>query len=240
MIKSFFKTEWGKLREMSFKDKRQYIWEYYRIQMFVAAIIIFIVGSLINIWFINPPKSEYLHFAWLYPHLPHYQLSSLEHELNPIVGNPDREEVVVISYVMSDNPEWNMAVSSRMFALLQIGAIDAFFVSGSEVEGLASEFFLQPVDDILHYAAQINPELHRLLYDRKKIVTFTQEISPGEHTPEMTHAMAISLLDAPLLVRLNFDTSELYLGMLGNARRPYELAKALEIMFDLNATEVAR
>jgi len=234
MIKQFFRTEWSKLREMSFRDKRQYIWEYYRIQMFAAGIVIFIVGSMINIWFINPPKSEYLHFAWLYPHLPAEQLDSLANSINPIVGNPEREQVVVVSYAMSDNPEWNMAMHTRFFALIQVGAIDSILVHGSEIEGLASEFFLQPVYDIIGYAAIINPELYQMIYDRKKIITFAQ----GEH-PEATHAMAISLRDAPLFTRLHFDTSELYLTMLSNASRPYELAKALEIIFDLNVPEVA-
>ena len=128
-----------------------------------------------------------------------------------------------------------MAVQSRFFALIQIGAIDAFFVYGTEVEGLASEFFLQPVYDILYYARQVNPELYQLLYDRQKVVTFTQEPTTGiTDAVEMTHTMAISLLDAPLLTRLNFDTSELYLAMLATARRPYELAKALEVIFDLS------
>ena len=228
MIKNFFRTEWAKLREMSFRDKRQYIWEYYKTHIIAFAVVVFLLGSFINIWFINPQKNEYLHFAWLYPAMPGGQLERLGQSLSVIVNDPDREEVIVFPYVTTDNHEFNMAVQTRFFALIQVGAIDAFFVFRSEIEHLASEHFIRPVTEVMEQVAILNPQLYRELADR--VLTTTFKLEDG---PYITDAMAICLSNAPLLEYVGIDTSELHLAVLGNAGRFYELAKALELMFDM-------
>lgn len=228
MIVNGLKSEIAKLRQMTFKEKRQYLWEYYRLQFFVTAMVLFVVGSLINIWFINPPKREYLHFAWLYPPVSVQRLGALEDSLSGIVYDPSREQIVVFSYVVTDNMEANMATQSRLFALIQVGDIDAFFVFGSEIELLASEFLLQPVHEVVAYAAAMNPELYQALEDRLKTVTFTLETT--NESTEVTDVMAISVEGSPLMEYLGFDTTDLHIAMLSTASRPYRLAQALEVL----------
>lgn len=228
MIKNFFNTELAKMKEMNFTEKRQYIWEYYRAHIIGFGIVAFIVGSLINVWFINPPKDEYLHFAWLYPNLPQAQFTALEQDLSAIVPDPDRQLVAVFSYALTDNPEANMALQTRFFALIQSGSVDALLVQESELVGVAEQMFLQPVTGLMEYVAARNPELYTKLSQRTTTITYQVD-----DEPPVTDIMAISLEGAPLFEYHNFPTQGLQIGMMLNANRFYEMAKALEFIFDM-------
>lgn len=231
---AFFRTEWGKLRVMSFRDKRQYIWEYYKVHIFIFAIVGFIIGSLINVWFINPPKRDYLYIAWLdLQFVSSAQLERLGHNLDIIVTDPDRYQVLATSYAMTDNPELNMALQSRFTALLSTGSIDVFLTPQEGVQELAVHGMIRPISFVMEEVYKINPELYAYLTDRLLILTFTSEGAEAY----MTEPMAISMADSPLFPYLEIDASDLYFAMVINSNKAYELAKSLEAIFGMR-TEV--
>ena len=227
MIAAFFKTEWAKLRGMSFRDKRQYIWEYYKLQIFIFAFAAFIVGSLINVWFINPPKREYLYVAWLSPQpILSTQIDRIGHALDVIVSDPGRYQVVVSSYSATDIPEIDMALRSRFAALLSTGSIDIFLTNREGMLGLAENSFIRPISPVMEEIQ--NPEFYTYLNSRILTITFAPEDSD-----QVTQPMAISLAGSPLFRYLEIDTTDLYLAMVINSGKFYEISKALEAIFGL-------
>jgi len=216
------KTEWGKLRSMSFAEKREYIWEYYKVHILFAVIGIFALGSLINIWFINPQRREYLYIAWLGPQFAsHAQMDALSYSLEPIVPNPERHVVQVTTYRASGHPDVDMAARTSFVARLATASLDVYL---STREGLAlvhERSEIRPIYPVLEEMYILNPYLYRLLNTQ----LLTLPSNGGQQT------MAISMAGSPLLTSLGFDTYDLYFAMVVNSNKNYQAAKALEIIF---------
>jgi len=227
-MKNFFRTEWAKLREMNFTDKRQYIWEYYKLHIFAFALVAFFVGSLVNSLFINPPKEEYLYIAWIGIPVHPQQLEMMGYELNTIVENPQRQHVMIADYTMTDNPQINMALNTRFFALLQIGSLDFFLTTREGVEDLATEGFLQPMGETMSALAYLNPSVYSQVAQRLVTISFT----PRDAEASRTDAMAISLAEIPFFESFYVHSENMYLSMVVNASRFEATAKALEVFFD--------
>jgi len=214
-IKNFFRTEWAKLREMTFREKRQYIWEYYKLHMFGFAFVAFIVGSLLNVWVFNPPRQDFLYIAWIGELIPTDRLQNLSEALEIIVENPDRQTVTVFSYSETGNFQMDQGLRTRFSAFLHQGAIDVFMLPRHEVEGGIWQEYLQPFTSVMEELLLLNPSLYARL----------------NLSLSCENEIALSLYGAPLLEYIGIDTSDLYLAMLINAHRFYEVARALEVMF---------
>ena len=229
MIRRFFRQESAKLKEMNFTEKRQYIWEYYKLHIIAAVIFLIFIGSVINNRIINPPMREYLYVAWQAHHVMPDQLAALSEDLSIIVENPDRYVVFVHSYVLTGEPQMDQALFTRFSGLLSLGQLHIIISSRYETEGNAMGRIIKPVHDFVAYLGELNPELKEEIESR--VVTFTFTV-PGVHEDtEVTDAMAISLAGAPLLEELGFITEDLYFNIVINADNYYEIAKALTVMF---------
>jgi len=213
-MKNFFKTEWAKLKEMTFREKRQYIWEYYKLHIIGLVFAAFIIGNVLNIWVFNPPKQEYLYVVWLGEQIAPQRLQDLGDRLETILDNPERQRIVVTSYAASPVPMENMAIGTRFIGNLQLGLLDMILVPEEGLEELVAEGFIRPVQELLQKLEYLNPPL----YD---------EI--GRHVP--TYAMAISVEGAPLLEELGIDSGGLYVAVVANTRKIYEIAKGLGVFF---------
>jgi len=226
-MKFFLKSEWAKLREMNFTDKRQYIWEYYKLHFLFAAIFIYILISLLNVWVFNPNKDYYLYIAWLGQRIPAVHLEQLSEILDEIVYDPNSQTVAVSSYAPSDHPEEHMAIQVRFIAMMQLNEFDAFLMHGQGVADSASEGFIRPVYSFLNYLEASAPQLYHEMRERVLYVTY----DPWDESPTATHAMAFSMAGVPLLEYVGIDTSDLYLSIVFSTERYYELTQALEVFF---------
>jgi len=228
MIKNFFRTEHAKLREMTFTEKRQYIWEYYKLHIFGFLIFAFLVGSLLNAWIFNPRPQEYLYVVWMSGRVSIEQLSTLSEELNVIVEDPEREIVAVASYALTGDIQIDSALRTRFIALFQIGSLDVFM---STREGLLEEIlpegFIQPVNEIMYELSNINPTLYAQLSERLLTVTFFE----GVEGLELKDFGAISMTGSPLLESVGINTNDLYLSMVITSSNYHRIAKALEVFF---------
>ncbi|MCL2285724.1 MAG: hypothetical protein FWC32_05090 [Firmicutes bacterium] len=230
-LKNFFATERAKLREMSFKDKRQYIWEYYKIHIIAFALIAFLVGSLINTWFINPPLRDYLYIAWFGAVVPSDMLNSIGDALAATVDNPEREQVTVMSYAITNNPSFDSGMQQRLIAMLQTGSIDLFFTPVHGVTEIAESGFSRPVHEVMGYLTAVCAALYQQVSEQ--LVTITFELDENIYTD----AMAISLADTPLFDYLDIDASNIYLVVVANTQNFDRIANALEVIFQWNPVE---
>jgi len=225
-MRNFFRTEAAKLKKMNFTDKRQYIWEYYKLQIFFLGLIIFFIGYVINVTLINPPKREYLYISWQAHWAPHEQLSALGDNLSAIVENPERYRVFVQSYVQTGEPQMDQALATRFFAMLQAGDLHAMVTTR---EGLAesAEFgLIKPIQPVLAELEALDPILYDYISSRALIITYTME--DGE---TFTDAMGICIGGAPLMDASGIISDNVYISVIINSIRHYELAKALVALF---------
>jgi len=227
-LKHFFATEGAKLREMTFQEKRSYIWMYYKIQIIAAVFLIFMFGSLINTWFINPPKQEYLYIAWLGEFAMPTTLDNLADKLSVIVTDPNRQAVAVTSYAETGDPQMDMALSARFFGRMQTESLDLVLLDYHELNGLASMGAFRPVRDIAQATAD-NPVLYQKITERMVTITYVCSVSDVE----ITEMIAISLTGVPFLENLGLSTEDLFLTMIFNSENIYETAKAMEVIFGM-------
>jgi len=228
-MREFFSTEIAKLREMNFTDKRQYIWEYYKLHMLFIGIFVFLGGSLINIWFINPPMREYLYIAWQADHVPAVALEDFSENLNIIVENQGRYRASVRSYVMTDNPQFNQAIVTRFHALLSVGDVHAVIATSQGMQENADFGLIRHPEELLAVIRDTNQQLYAIVSER--LLTITVEFE--DDIPPVTDTMAIDISGAPLLVELDLSTDDLYLGFVSNSRQVDGVARALAVIFGL-------
>ena len=64
-LKEKMRAEWAKIIEMKGKTRREYIWDYYKIPIIAFIIGSWMLGSLINDIWINPPPRANFTVAWM-------------------------------------------------------------------------------------------------------------------------------------------------------------------------------
>jgi len=233
-MRKWFRTEMDKLKQMNFTDKRQYIWEYYKLHLFFIGLILFFIGYLINVWFINPPKRDYVYIAWQAQAVHPEHLNTLEDRLSIILEVPERYRISVNSYVLVGEPQMDQALVTRFFAMLHVGDIHAIMASRNEMIGSAYGGIIRPIYPVLDALEELNPDLHDYIAKRVAVFTYSPEEDPAA---AVTSAMGISLNDAPLLRELGFFTEDLYLCLIINSSHYYELAKVLVELFRAGGVE---
>ena len=228
MIRKFFSTEAAKLKEMNFTDKRQYIWEYYKLHILFIGLGVIILGSLINIWFINPPQRDYLYIAWQAGPVHSGRLDEMGDKLSVIVYDQDRYRVSVRSYVLGDDPQINQAIVTRFHALLSVGDIHGIITTREGIQESADFGMIRSTAEVMDVLRESKPALYDKMTERLLTVTYSE----GEDEPEITDIMAIDISGAPLLEEIGFVMDDLYLGVIINSSRFDEIARALAVMFD--------
>lgn len=218
-FKKNFREEQAKFRKMNFEEKRWYLWEYYKFQIGGVILAIFILGS-ITYAILNPSPREYLYIAWDGVPIAGYRLNVFAEELSIIVENPERQAVFITDYTTGDNQQINDNMQMRFVAMLQLNAIDVLITTYDGVQTALdvepSRRVIRNVDSVLEYLYEINPEIQ--MNDRV-----------------LTHAgqlWAISLYGSPFLAQFDLDGGDVYFCVIANSRRPYEIAKALEVLLN--------
>lgn len=228
-LRNFARTEAGKLREMSFAEKRQYIWEYYKLHIAGLVIAIAVIGSMLNTLVFNPPRQEYVYFAWVGPFVTLQSLDDFVEELAVIVENPDRYEVRAGNYGMHDvDPQAIMGLQTRFVANLQFGSFDMFMVSTEEITDFAISGFILPILPLMEVVRTKNPVLYSVLRPRLVLLTFI----PEGYEDEQTVYMAIDLAGVGFLERIDIYTEGLFMSVAVNSHRFERVVRALEVIFD--------
>ncbi|MCL1863186.1 MAG: hypothetical protein FWF78_06450 [Defluviitaleaceae bacterium] len=218
MIKNYIKKEREKLREMTFAEKRWYIWEYYKLHIGGFILVAFLLGSFVYNR-LNPSPDEYIYIAWVGIEAFAHSLESASDELSIIVYNPERERAFITDYSSTSNSEMDMALQTRFMALLQMGNIDAFIAPREGIDAFAEQGFVRPLSDVLPYVE--NRQVLYAIHDRIILI---------EDMYANTHFLAVSLQGSPFFARHGIGADDIYLGVVANSQRFYAIAKALEVI----------
>ena len=167
-LKEKLKLEKEKLREMNFKQKMEYLWEYYKLPFFGILIGVAIIAALINTWFFDTSPKTVFFIAWSTGYATEETLEGIVEILEDHLEIDRQSERVEISSFVSfdDNPTMIMANMSRMAAMVAVGDIDAFILDPLMVADYSEVQYLKPLDDVLAEIRLIDPVTYSLIEDR--------------------------------------------------------------------------
>jgi len=226
-----YRMEIAKIREMTFKKKAEYIWEYYKIPIIAFVAILLMIGSLINIWFINPPATTTLLISWNASFAPDTAMTDLAAVLNyRIIDEKKNEKVEVISIWISEefgDPMMNMGNMQRLVAMVAAGSIDVFILNTELLEEYTEGGMIQPLEDILADVRARNPIVYNRIMDNT--VKLPHESEDGRITEKI---MGISVGDRPLLSDFTHFQQELFFAVVTNSSNLNNVAKALIVLFE--------
>jgi len=205
-LKVKFHAEIKKLREMTFKKKMEYIWDYYKLPIIGICAGLILIGSFINTRFINPPPESALFIAWSTGFTTDEQIDSLKAVLDEqIVNEGENKEVFISMFFETDFSPFNV---QRLMAMLAVGEIDLFVVGLPLMEDYAAQEFIQPLDNILAEIKKRDPMIYAHIEENIEYALYKS--GDGNLTER---AMGINVSGSPLLTKLGFYEQELIISI---------------------------
>jgi len=139
-----------KFKALTTQQKIGYIRDYYTIHIVatVATIAILIWG--LNHYIFNPPPSTFVNISFYGQFVPEELRSMFAEDLtNSLVAEGENYAVVVENFFTSGDPQFDMAVSQRMVALITARELDVFIVAPGRIEGFLETGFARVLSDML-------------------------------------------------------------------------------------------
>jgi len=205
-LREKLRAEKEKLREMTFKKKLEYIWDYYKYPIIGFCVGLILLGSFINTRYINPPPGSALFIAWSAGFATDEQIDKLKTVLDEqIVAENINKEVFISMFFDS---EFNPAGVQRLMAMLAAGEIDLFIVDPPLLEEYAAQTFIRPLDNMLAEIKTRNPTIYTLMEENIVYALFKSD--DGSITEQ---AMGINIGGSPLLTKLEFYEQELIISI---------------------------
>jgi hypothetical protein len=227
-MKFSLQDEIAKLKTLTFKEKLDHIWEYYKVPIFAFVLLLVIVGSMINAA-LNPRPDVELFIAWnsdrvITDNIEELSLILLEHlEFNPA------EQDVVISWfpVNPDDPQMQMASIQRMTAMLSIGGIELFVLNEDQLHSHVINGVVVPLEEMLNSIRAMNPTVYEIISERTVKVTYEDFY---ENTVE--NIMAIDITGAPMLHEIGFGEIDFMISLAVNATFTDHAKQAIIALFE--------
>jgi len=228
-FKEKMRLEIVKLREMSFKEKLEYIWEYYKYHIIGLIVAILIIVSVLNAWVFNPSPDSALFIAWSSGFATEEQFDIMTDLLRERIVDEDVNEEVIISqfFFYSDDPSINMGTIQRTAAMIAAGMIDLFIVDTDQMEEFAQVGYLRPLEDILEEIKSKNPEVYSRIEDNKVIATF--HFHDGR---TVEHVAGIMVGESPLFIKLGIFRQELFASVSITSENLENIVEALIVLFE--------
>jgi len=228
-VKEKIRMEIDKLREMTFKEKIEYIWEYYKYHIIGLAIFVFVLVSLLNFWVFNPNPDEALFISWNAGFATDEQIDDLTSFLEERLIDEDVNEKVVIAqyFYNSDDPTVFMANVQRTVAMIAAGVIDLFVLDMQLLEEYSDIGYLQPLDNILTEVRLKNPEVFSRI--EENIIYTLCDTGEGIKERRVT---GVKIGNSPLFSNLGMFEQELFLGVSITAGKMDNIVKTFIMFFE--------
>jgi len=228
-FKERVRIEIKKMREMPFKKKMEYIWDYYKIPIIATVAVLILLGSFINTRFINPPPNAALYVIWSAGYATDEQIGTLKETFEKKLIDEDANEIVIITtlFTMADDPTLGMANFQRLQAMLAAGEIDVFILGSQILHDYAEVGYLQPMESILAKIRVENPEVYKRIEEN-----IVRGLIENEDRNIAERIIGININESPLVNKINFYVQELYFGVSVTAGQIENAAAALIQLFE--------
>jgi len=227
------RSETEKLRELSFREKIEYIWSYYNYYIIGGIIAVIVIVSVT--YSCATRKDVVLSVAWSVGFLEQEEIDYLRDMLNErIVDNPSKETSEVSLFLSSGNdPTAEMAYINKLVAMLAAGAIDIFIVDMDTLISHSVSEFIKPMDIIIDIIRASDPDLYEIISNETIITVFGHE--EDYQRPELT---GIRLTDTPLMKELGYDiVVDTFFCMAISTQNYEKIAETLKLFFGRHANE---
>ena len=150
-IKEKLRIERKKIKEMSFKEKLDYIKTYYSFHIigFIASVAIIV--WILNHFILNPPPNTFINVSFYGPLVSHELQDALSDDLNLHIVDPDLENYVAVvdNFFFSGDPQMDMMITQRFMAMVSISDLDILIVSPDQKESLINFGLAMDLREIL-------------------------------------------------------------------------------------------
>jgi len=228
-LKEKLRIEIKKLREMTFKKKIEYIWDYYKLHIIITVAILLVIGGVINALVFNPSPRTVLFISWNTGVILDEQLTELSEALKErIIDEKSNETVAVASLLFVENdPMITMANTNRLVAMLAEGIIDVFILDANQLSEYTYNEFIQPVESLLAEVKSMDSEA----YNRIEEKTVYAPFKSGEN--KITERlMGINISGSSLIPNAYFYGEELFFCISDNSANTENIARALIAFFE--------
>jgi len=226
------RLEIAKLRTMSFKEKAEYIWEYYKLLLIGIGVFLLIIGSIINTMFINPPAQTALLIEWSADFVLHEQLEDLAGALTEHIVDESVNEVVLASlfFEVAEDPQMHMAMVSRRVAMIAAGELDVFIQNAAQLEETAMMGLVMPLENMLSDIEARYPLVFGTIGENLVYARYDLHETDGLGGQE--RVVGIDIGGSPLLRELGFHERELIFSVVTNSNRLGNALSTLVLLFE--------
>ena len=206
MIKQKIQTEWKKLCAMSWKDRRWYIWEYYKFHilgLILAAAVLFGAGQA----FYRSTFDTVLHCYYLNIQNPELDLASIEEGFTDYAGLTEKQLITSeIGSAAFDHTaaELDYAVLAKITALVMSHDLDIIVGDAASTDHYASLNGLADLEAILP------PELSAQLQDQ---FYYAKDMDGNKH------AFALDISGTNFAKATGLDQDKALLGIIAGSQR---------------------
>jgi hypothetical protein len=156
------KTNKEKYRELSKKQKKEYIWEYYKYHIVGIVSLLLIIGSLINTWFINPPAKAAVSITFMNKYINTDETDEIKNELVKLIITEEdhNKDVFINNYFLTDNIEnadLDMASNTKFMANISAKELDVIILNKEKFENLSAIGTFLELDKLM-----LNDELDKI------------------------------------------------------------------------------
>lgn len=232
MIKFSLRQEWKKLTEdlkpMSWRQKLDHIWTYYKEYLAVLAMIVFTVGMLIS-GAINKSKQVIMAGVLCNVSISQEGHTFLTDGYLAMVGGEEKKQVATLdSLVFEITGDFNEVNQNYETAMAGMA-----MVSGQQVD-----YFLMDEYAMLYYLNQgMFLELEEFL-TTEQLEQFAEDlIYLREETEEEKYAYALRITDLPFVKDCIRNEGEVYMAVAGNAPNLEGFRELWQQMLEWNAAE---
>jgi len=124
-------------KNMSFKEKAAYAWEYYRIHIIAVLAGLAVLYSFLDMYILNPAPKDYINFVFSDIFVAYDDLEILRDDFNKkLIPEDVNESCVFDAFYESTDPQVAMAMQTKFFASIQTNSLDIMMLT----EGRFNEY----------------------------------------------------------------------------------------------------
>lgn len=139
--------------EMTVGEKIEHIWEYYKLHIGGLALVLLLVGSLLNIYVINPAPDVVLDISFRMSqryYNTEIQETLISNLMDVVVNDPD-SETVSVELLPTDadlDPNMVMATEAKFMGKAEVRELDILIVDEESFKYMLSEGFFMDINQL--------------------------------------------------------------------------------------------
>jgi len=224
------RIEFKKLKEMSFKDKVEYIWGYYKFYIISFIVILAVTASLLYSRVINPAPTTVLFISLNGGFATVEQITDLTTALEKRLIYEDANEEVIISQMLIRGGDMTAAMmnNTRITAMIAAGQLDVFLNDFEMLEVHSLNGFLRAMEEgMLINLNAMNPAAFKQIEDN--FVYISHDFDDGT---SIEYLAGVNIGKSPLLTGLGFFEQDLIFSIAVTTRNLETVLRALITFFD--------